>query len=71
MPGSQGAELTRSTTAPEPPVPGAADSRVVRDERITAVEGLEGKRVAVPFGSTTPYTLPGALRKAGPTARCR
>lgn len=44
---------------------GAAESLIVRDDSITSIRGLEGKRVAVPFGSTAHYSLLSALREAG------
>ncbi|MEX5258506.1 taurine ABC transporter substrate-binding protein [Kocuria arenosa] len=44
---------------------GAAESLVVRDESITSIQGLDGKKVAVPFGSTAHYSLLSALREAG------
>lgn len=44
---------------------GEAESLVVRDESITDVAGLAGKKVAVPFGSTAHYSLLQALDGAG------
>ncbi|HST71874.1 MAG TPA: ABC transporter substrate-binding protein [Kocuria rosea] len=44
---------------------GAAESLVVRDGSVTSVEGLAGRTVAVPFGSTAHYSLLSALREAG------
>lgn len=44
---------------------GAAESLIVRDDSITSIDGLEGKKVAVPFGSTAHYSLLSALREAG------
>jgi taurine transport system substrate-binding protein len=44
---------------------GAAESLVVRDDSITSIRGLEGRKIAVPFGSTAHYSLLSALREAG------
>jgi taurine transport system substrate-binding protein len=44
---------------------GEAESLVARDPAITDVEGLAGKRVAVPFGSTAHFSLLQALSDAG------
>ena len=44
---------------------GTAESLVVRDEGITDLEGLQGKTIAVPFGSTAHYSLLQALQDAG------
>ena len=44
---------------------GEAESLVVRDPAITDVKGLAGKRVAVPFGSTSHFSLLQALSDAG------
>ncbi|RDI55626.1 taurine ABC transporter substrate-binding protein [Nocardia mexicana] len=42
-----------------------AESLVARDPSITTVAGLRGKRIAVPFASTSHYSLTGALAAAG------
>ncbi|MBL1077176.1 ABC transporter substrate-binding protein [Nocardia sp. 2] len=44
---------------------GAAESLVVKDPAITSVAGLRGKKIAVPFASTSHYSLLGALQAAG------
>ncbi|MGW4353552.1 taurine ABC transporter substrate-binding protein [Nocardia sp. NPDC004582] len=44
---------------------GAAESLVVKDPAITSVAGLRGKKVAVPFASTSHYSLLAALTAAG------
>ncbi|GAB2513312.1 taurine ABC transporter substrate-binding protein [Nocardia heshunensis] len=44
---------------------GAAESLVVKDPAITSVAGLRGKRIAVPFASTSHYSLLAALTAAG------
>jgi taurine transport system substrate-binding protein len=43
---------------------GAAESLAVHDKSITSIEGLAGKRIGVPFGSTSHLSLQGALAKA-------
>ena len=49
---------------------GEAESFVVRDSvNIDGIEALEGKRIAVPFGSTAHFSLMGTLYKAGLTER--
>jgi taurine transport system substrate-binding protein len=44
---------------------GTAESLVVRDKGISDLKGLEGKTIAVPFGSTAHYSLLQALQDAG------
>ncbi|MFB7715966.1 MULTISPECIES: ABC transporter substrate-binding protein [unclassified Nocardia] len=44
---------------------GSAESLVVKDPAITSVAGLRGKKIAVPFASTSHYSLLGALAAAG------
>ena len=44
---------------------GTAESLVTRDEGVTDLEGLRGKTIAVPFGSTAHYSLLQALQDAG------
>lgn len=44
---------------------GAAESLVVQDPAVDSIEGLAGRTVAVPFGSTAHYSLQSALREAG------
>ena len=44
---------------------GKAESLVVRDPSISDVKGLAGKKVAVPFGSTSHFSLLQALADAG------
>lgn len=44
---------------------GAAESLVVKDPAITSVAGLRGKKIAVPFASTSHYSLLAALSAAG------
>lgn len=44
---------------------GAAESLVVRDPAITDIQGLRGKRIAVPFGSTAHLSLQSALDRVG------
>lgn len=44
---------------------GKAESLVVKDENVTALKDLEGGTIAVPFGSTSHYSLLTALREAG------
>ncbi|UQN28096.1 ABC transporter substrate-binding protein [Brachybacterium kimchii] len=44
---------------------GTAESLVVRDSSIKDLKGLGGKRIAVPFGSTSHFSLLNALQKAG------
>lgn len=44
---------------------GKAESLVVRDPAITDIKGLAGKKVAVPFGSTSHFSLLQALSDAG------
>ncbi|NHA68542.1 taurine ABC transporter substrate-binding protein [Phycicoccus flavus] len=44
---------------------GAAESLVVRDKGITDLQGLKGKTIATPFGSTAHYSLLQALQDAG------
>lgn len=44
---------------------GAAESLAVKDPAITTVAGLRGKRIAVPFASTSHYSLLAALTAAG------
>ena len=43
---------------------GAAESLAVRDPAITDIGGLRGKRIGVPFGSTSHLSLSSALAKA-------
>ncbi|MVU78436.1 glycine/betaine ABC transporter substrate-binding protein [Nocardia sp. ET3-3] len=44
---------------------GTAESLAVKDPAITTVAGLRGKRIAVPFASTSHYSLLAALSAAG------
>jgi taurine transport system substrate-binding protein len=44
---------------------GAAESLVVRDEGVRTVGQLRGKRIGVPFGSTSQFSLVAALAQAG------
>ena len=44
---------------------GTAESLVVRDKSITDLKGLKGKTIAVPFGSTSHFSLLQALQDAG------
>lgn len=44
---------------------GAAESLVVRDPAITDIQGLRGKSIGVPFGSTSHLSLMSALDKSG------
>ncbi|WP_433560870.1 glycine betaine ABC transporter substrate-binding protein [Nocardia sp. CA-151230] len=44
---------------------GAAESLVVKDAAITTVAGLRGKKIAVPFASTSHYSLLAALTATG------
>ncbi len=44
---------------------GTAESLVAKDPAITSVAGLRGKRIAVPFASTSHYSLLAALSAAG------
>ncbi|WP_245663244.1 taurine ABC transporter substrate-binding protein [Nocardia inohanensis] len=44
---------------------GAAESLVVKDPAVTSVTGLRGKKIAVPFASTSHYSLLAALTAAG------
>ncbi|MEC3917764.1 taurine ABC transporter substrate-binding protein [Nocardia sp. CDC160] len=44
---------------------GAAESLVVKDSAITSVTGLRGKKIGVPFASTSHYSLLAALTAAG------
>lgn len=44
---------------------GAAESLVVKDPAVTTVAGLRGKKIAVPFASTSHYSLLAALTAAG------
>ena len=44
---------------------GEAESLVVKDESVTGLEDLEGGTIAVPFGSTSHYSLLTALGDAG------
>ncbi|WP_162958382.1 glycine betaine ABC transporter substrate-binding protein [Nocardia yunnanensis] len=44
---------------------GAAESLVVKDAAVTTVAGLRGKRIGVPFASTSHYSLLAALTAAG------
>lgn len=44
---------------------GDAESLIVKDPAITDIAGLEGKKIAVPFGSTAHYSLLQALADAG------
>ena len=49
---------------------GEAESLIVRDGvGIDTIEALEGKRIAVPFGSTAHFSLMGTLYTAGLTGR--
>jgi taurine transport system substrate-binding protein len=49
---------------------GDNEELVVRsNERVTNLQGLEGKKVAAPFGSTTHYSLLTALAQAGVNAK--
>ncbi|MDI9917230.1 ABC transporter substrate-binding protein [Rhodococcus sp. IEGM 1379] len=43
---------------------GEAESLVVKDPAITTLEGLRGKKIATPFGSTSHYSLLAALGAA-------
>ncbi|MFJ7622433.1 glycine betaine ABC transporter substrate-binding protein [Rhodococcus erythropolis] len=47
---------------------GKAESLVVRDPSITTLEGLRGKKIATPFGSTSHYSLLAALGAANMSA---
>ncbi|MGW5523692.1 taurine ABC transporter substrate-binding protein [Gordonia sp. NPDC003950] len=47
---------------------GGAESLVVRDPSITSVDQLHGKKIGVPFGSTSHLSLMAALTKAGLTS---
>lgn len=47
---------------------GKAESLVVKDPAITTLEGLRGKKIATPFGSTSHYSLLAALGAANLTA---
>jgi taurine transport system substrate-binding protein len=44
---------------------GGAESLAVKDSAIDAIAGLRGKRIGVPFGSTSHLSLQSALDKAG------
>ncbi|WP_067693357.1 taurine ABC transporter substrate-binding protein [Nocardia jejuensis] len=44
---------------------GSAESLAVKDPAITSVAGLKGKKIAVPFASTSHYSLLAALTAAG------
>ena len=44
---------------------GTAESLVARDSGVSDLEGLRGKTIAVPFGSTAHYSLLQALQDAG------
>ncbi|MGV9411060.1 taurine ABC transporter substrate-binding protein [Nocardia sp. NPDC003693] len=44
---------------------GAAESLAVKDPAVTTVAGLRGKKIAVPFASTSHYSLLAALTAAG------
>ncbi|WP_327138979.1 taurine ABC transporter substrate-binding protein [Nocardia sp. NBC_01327] len=44
---------------------GSAESLVAKDPAITSVAGLRGKKIAVPFASTSHYSLLAALQAAG------
>ncbi|MEU6564707.1 taurine ABC transporter substrate-binding protein [Nocardia nova] len=44
---------------------GPAESLIVKDPAITGVAGLRGKKIAVPFASTSHYSLLAALHAAG------
>ncbi|MEV5650290.1 ABC transporter substrate-binding protein [Nocardia sp. NPDC052254] len=44
---------------------GPAESLIVKDPAITTVAGLRGKKIAVPFASTSHYSLLAALHAAG------
>ncbi|WP_069165709.1 taurine ABC transporter substrate-binding protein [Nocardia altamirensis] len=44
---------------------GASESLVAKDKSINSIDGLRGKRVATPFGSTAHYSLLAALGRAG------
>lgn len=44
---------------------GEAESLVVRDASVTSIEGLRGKNIATPFGSTSHFSLLSALDQAG------
>lgn len=44
---------------------GAAESLVVKDTSITTIQGLQGMTIAVPFSSTSHFSLLTALRSAG------
>lgn len=44
---------------------GKSESLVVKDDSVTTLAGLRGKRVATPFGSTAHYSLLAALDRAG------
>ncbi|MEV6769477.1 ABC transporter substrate-binding protein [Nocardia sp. NPDC051030] len=44
---------------------GASESLVAKDAAITSVAGLRGKKIAVPFASTSHYSLLAALSAAG------
>lgn len=46
---------------------GPAESLAVKDKGINDIQGLEGKKIAVPFASTAHYSLLTALDKAGMT----
>ncbi|RZL26633.1 MAG: glycine/betaine ABC transporter substrate-binding protein [Rhodococcus sp. (in: high G+C Gram-positive bacteria)] len=47
---------------------GEAESLVVKDPSINTLEGLKGKKIATPFGSTSHYSLLAALGAANMTA---
>lgn len=47
---------------------GEAESLVTRDSGVTAIGGLKGKTIAVPFGSTSHFSLMFALEQAGMAA---
>jgi taurine transport system substrate-binding protein len=44
---------------------GRAESLVAKDPTVTDIQGMRGKRIAVPFGSTSHLSLTSALDKAG------
>ena len=48
---------------------GTAESLVVRDKSITDINGLKGKTIAVPLGSTSHFSLLQALQDAGMDSR--
>lgn len=47
---------------------GGAESLVVRDPAVRSIEQLRGKRIGVPFGSTSHLSLMSALSRSGMTA---